>query len=331
MVEFKDYYKILGITKNSSDAVIKEAFKKLAKKYHPDAEGGSEEKFKEINEAHEVLKDKSKRLRYDSLIRSKDPFSSSFDSKTQAFKQHKMYSDFASYTDFKKAEDEKKEKLKQENRRDDFKEVPKKEEGNFSDFFEMLFGKYKEKAGLKEPPDSSSKKPKRGDDFEMELELALEDAFHGTVRKIEISSANKGTRRLEVTIPAGIREGKRIKVSSEGKPGIDGGSNGDLYLKIKYKEHPVFWVEGDDIHCELELLPHEAVLGGSKTVTTLEGHVELIIPPRTQNGKILRLRNKGLVTKDEGLGDQYVHVSIKIPEELSAEQIRLYEDLERLS
>jgi DnaJ-class molecular chaperone len=337
MVEFKDYYKTLGIAKNSSDAVIKNAYKKLAKKFHPDAEGGSEEKFKEINEAHEVLKDKSKRLRYDSLLRTKDPLSSNFDSKTQAFKQHKMYSDFSSYSEFKNAEEEFRQKtkdLKKDSYSENSQETkihPSKDESNFSDFFEMLFGKYKEKAGLKEPPSPPNKKPKRGEDFEMDLELSLEDAYQGTIRKIEITAANKGTRRLEVNIPAGVREGNRIKVSNEGKPGSDGASNGDLYLRVKYKEHPVFWLEGDDVHCEVELLPHEAVLGGSKTVITLEGHVELIIPPRTQNGKVLRLRNKGLLSKEELLGDQYVHISIKIPEDLSSEQIRLYEELEKLS
>ncbi len=350
-MEFKDYYRILGLSKEASEKDIKDAFKKLAKKLHPDTETGSEEKFKEINEAYEVLKDVNKRSRYDymySNFRSAAAASSSNENRSQNYKQ-KMYSDMSSFNDFyKQKEQELRERQakdrstqnKKENS-ESFKSSQQEASGqeSFSDFFEMFFGKQKEKNAEqarnnnqnKTKQETNTSKPVRGEDFEMELELNLEDAYHGCLKKIEIVTGTN-VRRLEVSIPPGVRNGTKIKVSSEGKPGRHGGQNGDLYLNVKLKEHDYFWLDEDDVHSEITIEPQEAVLGAIKKIPTLEDIVELVIPPNTYNGRILRLRSKGLKnSKAEALGDHYVHVLIDIPRNLSEEEITTYKYLRELA
>jgi len=338
-MDFKDYYKTLGVTKKADEKELKSAYKKLAKQHHPDTEGGSEDKFKEINEAYEVLKDANKRGKYDYLYNNLKNGSSNFtaDNRTQTYKQKKMYSDMGYFKDTDNFEDYLKQKQKE------FRETHNRTKGEeqkrqdaaqgdkFSDFFEMFFGKYKEKT---EETQKETKKAdtKRGEDFEMEIELSLEDAYHGCVRKIEITGTSPTVRRLEVSIPQGVRSGNKIKVSNEGKPGINGGANGDLYLKVKFKEHEHFWIENDDVHSELKIEPQEAVLGCSKKIPTLEDIVELVIPPMTHNGRLLRLRSKGLKnSKGEILGDHYVHVIIDIAKTLKSEEVKSYEYLKELS
>lgn len=335
-MDFKDYYKTLGVKKDSDEKEVKDAFKKLAKKLHPDAEGGSEEKFKEINEAYEVLKDQNKRSRYDYLYSSMNNSASSSNAfsgnKSQNFKQQKMYSNYGSFADFyKQKEQELREQTTASKAAAQARSADPKKDESFSDFFEMFFGKQKEKAASPET-ESHKAKPLRGEDFEMEIELGLEDAYHGCIRKIEITTTAKQVRRLEVSIPAGVRSGTKIKVSHEGKPGSHGGVNGDLYLIVKLKEHSQFWVDGDDVHSEMTIEPQEAVLGCVKKVTTLEDIVELVIPANTNNGRILRLREKGLKNSHgEVLGDHYVHISIDIPKKLTAEEITTYKYLRELA
>lgn len=333
-MDFKDYYKTLGIKKDSDDKEIKDAYKKLAKKYHPDTEGGSEEKFKEINEAHEVLKDKTKRSRYDYMYSNMSNSSNAFSgSKSQNFKQQKMYSNYSSFADFYK---QKEQELREKSTAAKAAEQATsnnnhKKDESFSDFFEMFFGKQKEKVANPEP-EAPKKKPLRGEDFEMEIELSLEDAYHGCIRKIEITNTGKQVRRLEVSIPSGVRTGTKIKVASEGKAGSNGGINGDLYLIVKLKEHDQFWIDGDDVHSEITIEPQEAVLGCTKKIPTLEEVVELVIPQNTNNGRILRLRDKGLKNSHgEVLGDHYVHISIDIPKKLTDEEITTYKYLRELA
>lgn len=335
MVDFKDYYKILNITKSATDKEIKDAFRKLAKQYHPDSEGGSEDKFKDINEAYEVLKDSKKKHKYDMMLKYQNSFDApnSFSEKqsqaSQAYKQSKMYSDFQSFSEYMNYQDIKR-KQDQRAKQANSSSTNKKKESSFSDFFEMLFGRQQEReAEAKSTAKPSTTQAQNGEDFEMDLELSLEDAYEGCLRKIEISSAKATTRRLEVTIPPGVREGVKIKVSGEGKPGTNGGKNGDLYLRVRLKEHPYLWLEGDDVHSELKLLPHEAILGADKEIATLSGFVELTIPPKTQNSKILRLRSKGLrSSKDSSQnGDHYVHVVLNIPKEPSSEELELYKKI----
>ncbi len=332
-MDFKDYYKTLGVKNDSDEKEIKDAFKKLAKKYHPDTEGGSEEKFKEINEAHEVLKDKTKRSRYDYLYSNMQNSANAFaGNKSQNFKQQKMYSNYSSFADFyKQKEQELRERTTTAKTAPQAAQNGHKKDESFSDFFEMFFGKQKEKAATTEQ-EAPKKKPIRGEDFEMEIELSLEDAYHGCIRKVEITTTNKQVRRLEVSIPSGVRNGTKIKVANEGKPGQHGGTNGDLYLIVKLKEHDKFWIDGEDIHSELTLEPQEAVLGCTKKIPTLEDVVELVIPANTNNGRILRLRDKGLKNSHgEVLGDHYVHISIDIPKKLTEEEITTYKYLRELS
>lgn len=332
-MDFKDYYKTLGVKKDSDEKEVKDSFKKLAKKLHPDTEGGSEEKFKEINEAYEVLKDKTKRSRYDYLYSNMNSTSNAFSgNKSQNFKQQKMYSNYGSFADFyKQKEQELREQTATGKAAVDTASIHPKQDESFSDFFEMFFGKQKEKSphAEKEAPKA---RPVRGEDFEMDIELSLEDAYHGCIRKIEITTTAKQIRRLEVSIPAGVRNGTKIKVTNEGKPGVSGGTNGDLYLIVKLKEHAQFWIDGDDVHNEMTIEPQEAVLGCVKKITTLEDIVELVIPANTNNGRILRLREKGLKnSQGEILGDHYVHIAIDIPKTLTNEEITTYKYLRELA
>lgn len=335
-MDFKDYYKTLGVKKSADDKELKSAFKKLAKQYHPDAESGSEEKFKEISEAYEVLKDKSKRGKYDYLYNNMNKGANfSKDTRSQTFKQKKMYSDIGYFNDTDTFDDylrKKQREFRENHNRSKGQDQNKREPESgdkFSDFFEMFFGKHKERTDTTVP---KKQEPKRGEDFEMEIELSLEDAYHGCLRKIEISGAGPTVRRLEVSIPQGVRNANKIKVANEGKPGSNGGASGDLYLKVRIKEHESFWTENDDVHSELKIEPHEAVLGCSKKIPTLEDIVELIIPPETHNGRLLRLRSKGLKNaKGEILGDHYVHVVIDIPKNITEEEKKIYEYLKELS
>jgi curved DNA-binding protein len=331
-MDFKDYYKTLGLAKTASEKEIKSSFKQLAKQLHPDTQGGSEAKFKEINEAYEVLKDPSKKGRYDYLYKTVQE-ENNF--KTRDFKQSKMYSDTESFKDFynRAKEEQKKEAPQPQGSRVNDKTDTK----NFSDFFEMFFGKHRERANGESSPNTTTqeqkpKQPKRGEDFEMETELSFEDAYHGCVRKIEISAAQGQVRRLEVSIPPGVRTGTKIKVANEGKPGSSGGISGDLFLRVKLKAHDTFWLENDDVHSEIKLEPYEAVLGTAKKISTINDIVELIIPPNTHNGRILRLRSKGMKNSSGVVvGDHYVHIIIDIPKKISDEELKSYKYLKELS
>ena len=328
-MDFKDYYKTLGVDRDADEKAVKSAFKKLAKQYHPDSETGSEEKFKELNEAYEVLKDKTKRSRYDYVYANMGPDAKPYASRSQSFKQEKMYSNYDSFSEFYKQKERDLRARQAAEKKTEAKPNPQeqKTDGNFSDFFEMFFGKQKEKQEKQE----QKLQAQDGEDYEMEIELSLEDAYHGAMRKIEITGANKNIRRLEVSIPSGVRNGTKIKVTNEGKPGKHGGKNGDLYLKVKIRQHDYFWLEGDDVHCEIKIEPQDAVLGCTRRIPTLDEMVELVIPANTHNGRLLRLRTKGLKNpKGESTGDQYVHIVIDIDENLTKEELTTYKYLKEL-
>ena len=330
-MDFKDYYKTLGLGKKASEKEVKSAFKKLAKQYHPDAQTGSEDKFKELNEAYEVLGDKSKRERYDYMHNQMNGATAdNFSNKSQTYKQKMYTGGYNNYQEFfKNKEQELRKKQAEERRKEKDKAQQEKNKSNFSDFFETFFGQQKERSANKEQ--ESAKTPVRGDDFEMEIVLSLEDAYHGAVRKIEISGANQTVRRLEVSIPPGVRSATKIKVGHEGKPGKHGGANGDLYLVVKLEEHEEFWLDGDDIHGELKILPFEAVLGCERRIKTLEGFVDLVIPPKSHHDRILRLREKGMKnSKGEIMGDHYVHIVIDIQHDFTDEELQSYKYLKEL-
>ncbi len=300
-VKYKDYYQILGVSRSATQEEIKAAYRKLARKYHPDVNPGdkeAEEKFKEINEAYAVLSDPKKRELYDRLGSN-----------------WKAGADFTPPPGW-------------ENIRIDFGDFDWGfgRSGGFSDFFELLFGdpfKRSRRTGRAGP--STWTIP--GTDVEMELPLTLEEAHRGTTRRITLANG----KSLEVKIPPGVRDGSVIRLAGQGEPGIAGGRPGDLYLRVKLQPHPLFQVSGDDVTVEVPITPWEAVLGTTVKVPTLDGTAEVTVPPRSQAGRKLRLRGLGLTRRRGGRGDQYVRLKIVVPPDPTPTERRLFEQLARES
>lgn len=310
-VQYKDYYKVLGVDRGSSKDDVAKAFKKLARKYHPDLNPNNkeaEDKFKEINEAYEVLKDPEKRKMY-------DQFGSNWEH-GQNFQPPPGF----------------------ENVRFNFGGGGAgfgQDPGGFSDFFETIFGGaggdfrggFGRTGGFQQ-------QPRRGADSEALYELTLEEAYQGGAKSITLTEHDQTgvprTRTLEVRVPAGIKDGQRIRLSGQGNPGASGGPRGDLFLKIRLLAHPRFQVEGANIVFELPLAPWEAALGATVRVPTLDGQIDMNIPAGIGSGKKLRIRGKGLGTAAKR-GDQFVQIMIQVPESLSADEKRLMEELAEAS
>ena len=304
-VSYKDYYQLLGVERKASTEDIAKAYKKLARKHHPDLNPGNaqaEEKFKEINEAYEVLKDAEKRKLYDQLGHNW---------------QHGQQ--FQGAPGF-------------ENMNFNFN-GQSFGGGGFSDFFEVLFGQAA--AGARgggnrrgsfgpDPFGNFSGRQRRGRDVETEISLSLNDALKGGKRSIVLQGP-QGERTLEVNVPAGIREGGKLRLAGQGDS-PPGGTAGDLFLRIKYLPDPRFAVEGDNVLYELPLTPWEAVLGVKAVVPTLEGDIELNIPEGTSSGRKFRLRGRGMGS-GAARGDQMVRVMIKCPDKLSDEERELWQSL----
>lgn len=317
MVKYKDYYKVLGVPRTATDKEIKAAYRKLARQHHPDANKGnkaSEEKFKELNEAYEALKDPEKRKRYDMLGSG-----------------WKEGADFKPPPDFNFAFD--------------FGDFGKG--AAFSDFFEVLFGQtfgqqgggFKGTAtgfrpgaaqGAPKPQQQQAQSPRKSSlDLEASIELAIEELAKGATRTLQISMQGAPSKTIDVKIPPGVRAGSNVRVA--GKGSTRGSETGNLILKVKVKPHNYFTVDGDNLVCELPISPAKAVLGGDCTVTTVDGPVTIKVPPGTQNGRVLRLRGKGLPNlKDQNRGDQLVKTRIVVPVEPTDEVKKLYEQLAKL-
>lgn len=299
-VSYKDYYKLLGVERTASADEIAKAYKKLARKYHPDLNPGdkkAEESFKEINEAYEVLKDAEKRRLYDQLGPDW---------------QHGQQ--FQGAPGFENAH---------------FTFNGQSFDGaGFSDFFESLFGQAsrgRQGGGFgPDPFGGFSSRPRRGRDVEAEISIPLEDAVKGGRRTITLAGA-QGERTLEVNIPAGIREGAKLRLAGQGDS-VPGGASGDLFLRIKYLPHSVFQVDGDSLICDLPLAPWEAALGVKARVPTLDGDVEMNIPAGSSSGRKFRLRGKGLGS-GASRGDQMVRVMIKVPGTLTDQERELWQSL----
>jgi curved DNA-binding protein len=308
-VEYKDYYKLLGVDRGSSAEDLSKAFKKLARQYHPDLHPGdkkSEEKFKEINEAYEVLKDPEKRRLYDKL---------------GANWQHGQQ--FQGEPGF-------------ENVHFTFDGKSFDGSGGFSDFFETLFGGAAQEGGAgrgarfgPDPFGGFSARAQRGRDVEAEMALGLEDVQRGGKRTLTLRM-EKGPRTLEVNVPPGIREGAKLRLAGQGEPGGDGGTPGDLFLRVRYLPHPIFRTDGDNLLCDLRLAPWEAALGGKFSVPTLEGNVELTIPPGSSSGRKLRLRSRGLGSGAKR-GDLLVRVMIAVSAASTDEERELWRKLAGVS
>lgn len=320
-VEYKDYYKILGVSKNATADEIGKAYKKLARKYHPDLNQNdkkAEERFKEVNEAHEVLKDPEKRKMYDHLGPNWQ--------NGQNFQRPPGF----------------------ENMRFDFGGPGGGgfNASGFSDFFETLFGGGRGFSGGQtfgggqrfggSPFEGGgfggfSRQPSKGQDVEASLSLTLEEAFQGGKKALTLSGApGNPPRSFEVNIPAGVKNGARIRLTGQGDAGMGGGPAGDMYLKVAIQPHPDFILDDADVIYDLHLAPWDAALGCKSTVPTLSGKVELSIAPGTGSGKKLRLRGKGLGS-GKNKGDQLVRIVIDITEPATPEAKDLWEKLRDLS
>jgi len=323
-VEFKDYYATLGVAKAASEKEIKQAFRKLARKFHPDVNPGDkakETKFKELNEAYEVLGDPAKRKKYDELGAnwrmyeqagagggSGSPFGGGqwnpntggapggFRTMTQE-EMDGMFGDT----------------------------VP------FSDFFTTFFGGGFDTGGG--GARSGRTRQRAGRDVEHELELTLEDAYHGTTRRLALKHDGQA-RTVDVRIPAGVSDGSRVRVAGEGEHGVGGAAAGDLYLRVRLAPHSVFERKGRDLYVKVPLPVTTAALGGEAEVRTLAGKpARLRIPPLTQNGQVFRLKAFGMpaVGKPDEKGDLYARVDVQLPTQLSDEERAHWEALAKLT
>jgi DnaJ-class molecular chaperone len=340
-VTYKDYYQILGVPKTADAKAIKQAYRKLARKHHPDQNPGNKaaaERFKEINEANEVLSDPEKRQRYDTLgpdwARYAESGAGGFGAQpgpggSGGYRVHVDQSG---------------------------------DLGDFSEFFRTIFGDLGSRRSPFEGAEFEGRGPfraggrgRRGGDLETEVEISLEEAYGGTRRAVEFQDAEvcatchgsgrqgktpcptcggsgrvPRTHRVEVTIPAGVRDGSRVRAAGEGGAGSGGGSRGDLYLRVHVAPHATFERREDDVHIELPIAVWEAALGADVEVPTLRGKVSMKIPPETSSGRTFRLPGYGIPHLKGGKGDQYVRIRVVTPSGLSTRERALFEELRTL-
>ena len=307
-MEYKDYYKILGVDRNASEKEIKQAYRRLARKYHPDVNKspGAEERFKEINEAYQVLSDPEKRRKYDQLGDSWYRWQQQ--GAPGGFDWSEWITGFPGGGRVRVEYGDLGDLFGREGL------------GGFSEFFESIFG------GMGGPRTGQRMRAK-GQDYEQPVEITLEEAFHGTTRILQ-----RDGQRLEVKIPPGVKTGSRVRMAGQGGPGIGGGPRGDLYLKIKVLPHPDFERKGDDLYRDVDVDLYTAVLGGEVRVPTLDGDVMLKIPAGTSGGRVFRLRGKGMpkLRNPQERGDLYVTVRIRVPRNLTPRERELFSQLARL-
>ncbi len=301
-MQFRDYYQTLGVRRDASADDIKRAYRKLARRFHPDVskEPDAEDRFKEAQEAYEVLHDPEKRSAYDR-----------FGKDWKAGQDFKPPPGFGGEREFS------------------FDDA-----GEFSDFFETLFGRGRAHAGAgragraRGGPGGPGRARFRGEDVRARVRISLDDAYHGTTRTLTLDDGGEG-RQLSVRIPAGITEGRHIRLAGQGQAGIGGGSAGDLLLEVEFEPHPLFRADGRDVHLELPVAPWEAALGRTVATPTLGGPVDLRIPAGAQGGQRLRLKGRGL--PGDPAGDQYVTLKMVTPAADTARLRELYTELEQVS
>ena len=316
-MDFKDYYATLGVAKTATAKDIKQAFRRLARKHHPDVNPGdksAEGKFKELNEAYEVLGDPAARKKYDELGANWRMYEQAGGAGGPAAGATPGGGGFRTMTE--------------EEMREMFGEADP-----FSDFFHTFFSGA---AGQEEhggrPRGARPRSPRQGRNVEQEIELGLEDASLGTTRRLSITSGGRA-RRVEVRIPPGVGEGSRVRIPGEGEQGAGGARSGDLYLRIRLAPHSAFDRKGRDLYARVSIPLTTAVLGGEAEVPTLSGKaLRLKVPPTTQNGQRLRLKGHGMpaVGKPEETGDLYVTIDVALPGTLTPEQRALFESLKKL-
>jgi DnaJ-class molecular chaperone len=321
-MEFKDYYQTLGLGKTASGKEIKQAYRKLARKFHPDVNPGdkaAESRFKEINEAYEVLGDPEKRKKYDELGANWRQYEQSGQSPfAGAWPGAAGQAGGPGYRTIN--EDELRDMFGGEN--------------PFSDFFQAFFGGggASRSSGGRRARTTRPGRTRAGRDIEEEIELSLEEAMQGATRRLSIKQEGH-TRTVDVRIPAGVNDGSRVRVAGEGEHGALGGRAGDLFLRIKLRADPRFERRGRDLHTQVSIPVTTAVLGGEADVPAVgERPLRLKVPPTTQNGQVFRLKGHGMpaVGKPGERGDLYATVSVSLPRQLTPEQRRHYEELAKL-
>lgn len=313
---FKDYYQTLGVARDASAADIKKAFRKLARQHHPDVatdKKAAEEKFKEINEANEVLSDPEKRKKYDEL-------GADWQHGGAAQHHHRQQHHAPQGGEWQEA-------------------GPEFNFGGtgFSDFFEQYFSGASRYGFPEGAAAGRASGARRGSDVEGDILVTLEEVMEGAVRPISLQMTNTRTGKVEthsfqVRIPAGVQDGKRIRVPGQGEPGTGDAAAGDLYLRVRHAAHPDFHTEGHDLYHDLDLAPWEAVLGTELQVPTLDGTIKLRVPPGSEDGQQLRVRGRGLPKgKGGGRGDYHAVINIRLPSETTAEERELWEKLRSVS
>jgi curved DNA-binding protein len=314
-MDFKDYYTTLGVSKSASQDEIKKAYRKLALKYHPDRTKGdkeAEKKFKEVNEANDVLSDPEKRKKYDRLGEN-----------WQSYQQHGGsqggfdWSQYASrgssggqtYYNF------------EGDMGDLFGD------SGYSDFFEMLFGQTGGGFGGGRRKSGRRSTVVRGQDYEAEIQITLEEAYKGSTRVFDLQGQS-----IKLKIKPGIIDGHVLKLTGKGSPGISGGASGDLMLRVRVLKDNVFERKGDDLYANVSVDLYTAVLGGKASFKTFKGNVKIDIPKGTQNGKTLRLQKMGMPKygKENLFGDLYLKINVVVPQNLNAKEIELFKELQKL-
>jgi DnaJ-class molecular chaperone len=296
----KDYYKILGVARTASAKEIKQAYRRLARKYHPDVNPGdktAEAKFKDISEAYEVLSDKEKRAQYDQFGHLGDVW------RRAAHGPGEPPGGVTWQTvDFGGGQ-----------------------QPGFGDLFEMFFGAGPGRAGARAAAAT------KGEDLHQEVDITLEEAAAGTRRTVIITTPDGRPKRLDVKIPAGVRDGAKVRVAGEGAPGIGGGPPGDVYIVPRIRPHPRYKREGDDLHLELPVSFPEAALGAEIEVPTLSGKVTMTVPPGSSSGRTLRLGGLGMPRlRGGGRGDLFVKLRVVVPRNPTEEERKLIERLKEL-
>jgi DnaJ-class molecular chaperone len=301
MATKKDYYQVLGVRRDASPKDIKQAYRRLARRYHPDVNPGdatAEQKFKEISEAYEVLGDPAQRQKYDRF--GHQAFSGGFES---------PFGSGGGFGGFQTG-----------NLKDFFSG-----RGNFAEGVTSLFEEFLGKGSAQNTAAST-----RGQDIEHTVEIRFEDAIQGTSTEVRVRRRDGSTEALRVKIPPGVDTNSRIRLAGKGEPGVAGGMTGDLYIVTRVRPHAYFVRQQDDLLCEVPITVAEALLGARIDIPTIDGTTTMTLPAGTQNGQKFRLRGKGVPhLKGEGRGDQYITVKVVLPEGLDAHSRQLVEELDK--
>ncbi len=303
-MDYKDYYKILGVTKSASTDEIKKAYRKLAVKYHPDKNQGNkkaEELFKEANEANEVLSNPEKRKKYDELGENWKQYENQNSQGSQGFNRSQY----------------------QQRGGQQYRSSGTEGFGdeNFSDFFESIFGR-----GFDGSGGQRQSRAQNGVDYQAEVELSLEEVYNGTSRLLEVNG-----EKLQMKFK-GVQDGQKLRIKGKGGQGIGAGARGDIYVGVHIPPHPHFERKGDDLYCEAPVELYTAILGGKALIRTMKGNIKVDIVKETDNGKTLRLKGMGMPKfgKDNEFGDLYAKVKIIIPKQLTEQEIELFTKLSQI-